>query len=431
MKIFHGSNLLPEGLEIGEPIKNVSSAINGLGICYVIAYSRDPAQDNLGASGSNYNGCIVNGIASGLWYYISNMNNCLTMLQTISNAGFADSVVAVYSIPTIAILGWDPTYSIEELDDRYQVWGFWVNNQFESNGREINFNSTPSTLNGYTPRNQKLRTYPYCYLGYEPSNGSRNIFRYEDFTNGTPSFSMRSEINPNPTVFFIPKNYKGDNLNVTESATLNGYPTISYHTDFFNSWLAQNSGIVSLNMQQEQFNYQLGIAKDSVNYVGNSINNALSMNIGQFVNDSANVLLNTYGDSVNHDFYVQRQMAQIEKQSMLSNPSSMGSGNTTLLGYDLQKEDVFTRYTIKSQFAERIDLFFDMYGYLTNKLKVPNLYNRPNWNYVKTIGANITGHGATGNVPQTELQIIRNMFDNGVTLWHNPATFLDYSQNNR
>ena len=29
-----------------------------------------------------------------------------------------------------------------------------------------------------------------------------------------------------------------------------------------------------------------------------------------------------------------------------------------------------------------------------------------------------------------ELKLIKNMFDNGVTFWHNPNTFLDYSQNN-
>lgn len=114
---------------------------------------------------------------------------------------------------------------------------------------------------------------------------------------------------------------------------------------------------------------------------------------------------------------------------MLPNNSSIGT-NAGMLGYGYQNSDVFTRYTIKSQFAQRIDEYFDMYGYKTNRLKLPNLSNRPNWNYVKTIGANIvptTGHG----VPQEDLQEIKAIFDNGVTLWHNTTTFLDYSQNNR
>ena len=96
------------------------------------------------------------------------------------------------------------------------------------------------------------------------------------------------------------------------------------------------------------------------------------------------------------------------------------------MGYDLNNKNIFTRYTIKKQFAERIDKFFDMYGYLTNTVKIPNLNNRPNWNYVKTIGANIIA-----DIPQQDLQILKDMFNNGVTLWHNKDTFLDYSQNNR
>lgn len=82
------------------------------------------------------------------------MNKVLDMLKIINTAGFGDDVKAVYSIPTVAILGWDSSYTIEELDDRYEVWGFWVNNQFYGDGRDFTLNSTPTSLDGYTPRNR-------------------------------------------------------------------------------------------------------------------------------------------------------------------------------------------------------------------------------------------------------------------------------------
>jgi hypothetical protein len=66
-----------------------------------------------------------------------------------------------------------------------------------------------------------------------------------------------------------------------------------------------------------------------------------------------------------------------------------------------------------------------MYGYQVNTLKVPNITGRRNWNYIKTIDINITG-----NIIQEDMQKIKNIFNNGVTLWHNPSTYLDYSQNN-
>lgn len=86
----------------------------------------------------------------------------------------------------------------------------------------------------------------------------------------------------------------------------------------------------------------------------------------------------------NHELYVKSQMAQVEKQKLLPDNGTLSSSNATLLGYNLMNNNIFTTYTIKRQFAERIDKYFDMFGYTTNKIKVPNLNNRPNWNYVKT-----------------------------------------------
>lgn len=205
-----------------------------------------------------------------------------------------------------------------------------------------------------------------------------------------------------------------------------GYPILSTKTDYFNAWLAQNSSILSVQMQQEQYNYQADAIKTGVNFMSDTITSAFNMDIGGTIKNSVNAGIDLAKLDKNHEFYIKGQMAQVEKQALLPDKVTMGSSNTTLISYDLLRENIFTRYNIKYQFAERIDKFFDMYGYLTNTLKVPNISNRPNWNYVKTIGCNFTGE-----IPQNDLIQIKNMFDNGITLWHNPQTFYDYSQNNR
>lgn len=289
-----------------------------------------------------------------------------------------------------------------------------------------NLNARPSTIDGYTPRNKKLLTYPYLYLGFNPQNGTSKIYRYEDFLNATPSFKIISEINPNPEVQFIPQNYRGDlGDSLCDNATMGGYPNISYRTDVYNTWLAQNSEIINLQMQQEAFNYKVDVIKAGVDFAGNTVSGAINQNVlGSLVN-AANTGLTMASLDKNHEFYVKNMMAQVEKQQMLPDKASLSSSNATLLGYDLMKKNIFARYSIKSQFAQRIDRFFDMYGYLTNTVKLPNLNNRSNWNYVKTIGANIIG-----DIPQMDLQEIKELFNNGITLWHNTATFLDYSQSN-
>ena len=82
--------------------------------------------------------------------------------------------------------------------------------------------------------------------------------------------------------------------------------------------------------------------------------------------------------------------------------------------------------SIKQEYARIIDRYFSCYGYKTNLVKVPNITGRRNWNYVKTQECNFTGN----DVPQEDLNVIRTMFNNGVTLWHNPSTIFDYTQNN-
>ena len=239
---------------------------------------------------------------------------------------------------------------------------------------------------------------------------------------------MISEINPNPNVYVIPKNYKGANENIEESGVINGFPQISWANDVFNTWLAQNTQFIELAREQESFNYIQNVGKTGVNMVGNMFgmmsgdSNTMASSFSNFINSG----LDMANYDKNHEFFIKGQMAEQEYHSKLPNNASMGNSNATLLGYNKFNKNIFTRFSIKRQFAERIDKFFDMYGYLTNTVKLPNLNNRPNWNYIKTIGLNVIA-----DIPQLDLQEIKYMFDNGITLWHNTATFLDYSQNNR
>ena len=78
------------------------------------------------------------------------------------------------------------------------------------------------------------------------------------------------------------------------------------------------------------------------------------------------------------------------------------------------------------EFAKIIDDYFSMYGYKINEIGIPNITGRENWNYVKTINCNFDGDG----IPQTDMETIRKMFDNGVTFWHNPSTMYNYNNSN-
>lgn len=423
-----GNYLIPEGLEFGELNVEAMAEIDDLDPVYMVAYSGDA----IGSTPLSQDGFSYNGIPSSITFIMCNNIGGFQAFLNILNANAqGDKIVTCFTVPKIALK--DRIAQNEPDPSVHYYYYDPIQENYLQTPIIKNLVSTPSTLDGYSPRNQKLRTYPYLYLGFNPQNGSSKIYRYEDFLNGTPSFKIISEINPNPIVQFIPQNYRGaSGDSLSDNATMCGYPTLSYKTDVFNVWLAQNSETISLQMEQEKFNYNLEGMKATGGLLGNifgagmaGFNKDASGALGSLTS-TANSALDIVKLDKDHEFYVKNVMAQIEKQKLLPDNVSLSSSNATLLGYQLMNNNIFTRYSIKREFAERIDQFFDMYGYTVNELKNININSRPNWNYIKTQGANILG-----DIPQYDLQTIKEMFDNGITFWHNPATFLDYSQNNR
>ena len=72
----------------------------------------------------------------------------------------------------------------------------------------------------------------------------------------------------------------------------------------------------------------------------------------------------------------------------------------------------FYKMSIKQEYAKIIDDFFSMYGYKVNEVKIPNVTGRTNWNYVKTIDANILG-----DIPQEDM-VISDPIQQGDTVIH-------------
>lgn len=447
-----GANRINEGLETGEYVIKKNYSINDLNPYYVIAYVGERinvnATENISTPQRGYK---YNGVYSSVCFIVCNDDGFNYLMSLMPNEDNSNNILTIFTVPKLA-------FHIPSGSTSWSTNGYYViNENMMTNPTYLNnfFDAltTSSDFEGYVPKNKKLLQYPFTYLGFTPLNGNKKIFRYEDFKNFKPNFDIMSEINPNPNVCFVPRNYNRINPNqeflcTEELCNMSGYPNISYKTDVFNTWLAQNQEILNLSLSQELTSYQqqtanniMGLAQDSVNAglnVANSVSNSTKSKngngsngfgiVGEIFNAIANATnrgVNQGFSDKNHELNVQMQMAQVEKQKMLPDTANLSS-SATILGYSLINDNIFNTYIIRRQYAERIDKYFDMYGYKTNTLKIPNLNNRPNWNYVKTINANLIG-----NIPQNDLIAIKTFFDNGITLWHNPATYLDYSQNNR
>lgn len=147
--------------------------------------------------------------------------------------------------------------------------------------------------------------------------------------------------------------------------------------------------------------------------------------IGLGIATGGGAALASAGAVVSGGMGIAQTLGQVYEHSLTPN-SARGNVNAGDINVCSSKNGFFFyQMCIKQEYAKIIDGFFSAYGYKVNTYKTPNITGRTNWNYVKTIDCNITG-----NVPQTDLQEIKDMFNNGVTFWHNPTTFLDYSQTN-
>lgn len=437
--IYHGSNLVPESLEIGEPKISGTAEFDELEPAYIIAFAGQQygnVGETISQSGFKYNG-ILSGITFFLCSTIEQVQNNMALINADTTYNSQQNVITIFSIPRLALQTWvniieNPSGTLPD-QAILVMYGKKLTENWKEPPITKTLVSTPSTIDGYTPRNQKLRQYPYLYLGFNPANGTSKIFRYEDFASGTPSFKIMSEVNPNPSVYFIPQNYRGQSGDsLSDAVALGGYPTISYKTDTFNSWLAQNKNFVEINRERENLSYNQTKQKQAlsaISSVGELAGSAITGNLGGVANSISNLAglgIESTSNEKSHELNIREQMAQIEVQQLVPDNVTMSSSNATLLGYEQIDKNIFTRYNIKRQFAEKIDLYFDMYGYQTNTLKVPNINNRPNWNYIKTLSANING-----NIPQMDLAEIKELFNSGITLWHNPNNFKNYSVNNR
>lgn len=363
-KIFHGSNLIPESLEIGEPKVAGTASFDELKQCYIVAFSGDSMfTQTISQDGYSYNG-IPSSVTFILCNNIGGLNACL---HFINEAQQGDKIVSVFSIPRLAV-----KTRLAELESPDPSVTTYVSDPMTYNYTQSavtkTLTSTPSSLDGYTPRNQKLRTYPYLYVGFNPANGTNKVFRYEDFANGTPTFNLISEINPNPSVYFIPQNYRGQTGDsLSDVISLNGYPNISYKNDVFNSWLAQNSGFLQINQERENLNYSQNKFQSGLNLISGitgMVGNIAGGNASGTINSMTSLggtAIGAISNEANHELNIREQMATIEAQKLVPDNVTMSGSNATLLGYNKIHENIFTRYNIKAEFARKIDKYFDQF----------------------------------------------------------------------
>ena len=390
-----GIHTIPENVELGEYI--VDNKINGRNFAQVMNVIVGSTVDLDGTSFPAINGSEVGGIYSGVKYYeFTNVNSLNNVLQDLAKDGKSESITSMFMGCSVFYDSDNASSSrvMNIIRDSGAVkttpWSYTI-----LGGDSIVPPNKPTSLDTYVPKNNKLFTFPFCYLMASNNAGSNAIYKYELFSSNDCDFRYVGVLTPGMSIRMQPLNYNNQSINNEEGLNLAKFPICNWNTDVYTNWLTQNSVNIATSVGGGLLATGVGVA------TGNPV----------AVSGGLLSIANSVGEVYKHSLVPPQVEGNINNGDVI-----FSSGNLQITMYQM---------TIKKEMAKVIDDYFTMYGYKVNSLEVINPHKRTYFDYIKTIGCNIIG-----NVPQTDLEEIRKLFDDGITIWHNTSHFLDYSVNN-
>lgn len=379
-----GDNLLPDDLALGDYIlDNVTKANMTSNLKVYIAATFD---ENF----APYYGDTVGNVYTGVKFNEFDLGDDTAIQNFISGATerqLSDGIVSIFIAPKMT-------------------------GTTSSSPNVQNFSASlvqSGAIDGYTPRNNKLYTFPYNFLYVYTDSGLSTEYAYEYFSGGSADFSCYSAYSSAPELVLVPENYKGATLNLNEKMSLGGFPQCAYNIDSYKAWVAQNAD---------------GFWIQNAQNIANSLFGAGSYGVSSSSNAGVLSALNVGNNLANAGFSVAKDLNTINVLQRMPNAARGSSTGGATFTNDL-KDFYFGNMHVRAEFARMIDDYWTMYGYPKRRVAIPDITARPQFTYTKTIGAYIYGEA-----PAADLQEIASYFDNGITFWKNPANVGNYSVNN-
>lgn len=450
-----GANTIPEGLDTGEYICNdvldfryadpdTVSLPAGAGDLMVCAQVTTLKWSNANYfDGPTYN--ILNSVPQGCyviaWPLAAGLGALYTLTGAYDAAGKGDAIISMFIVPKGITPSWtlytghgtmsgnDQYYYPADTKNATVITGY-NNSGTPIDSLDVAINTT---VDGYTPKNNKLKVAPYNYFTITNNNGTDIEFYYEDF-NGTPSFYVEGSFEQGGDIAIVPSNSKrtignGRGTGWTESISAGRMPQVSWLSDYYLNWQAKNGKNVAIQTGLQAAGMALGVLNPLATQAATHATGVDTAVQRGYFPDEIQMSVNAggpIGSVLNFASSVANTQNAVRNAKMVP-AQARGNQSSSTLSY---ASGMLTRFTarkmsVRQEYAKSIDNYFSMFGYKINRVKIPNFTGRQNWNYVKTIGFN-----CVGDVPDADIEEYKNIFDAGVTLWHNPSTFMDYTQNN-
>lgn len=403
-----GAHTLPESLETGEYVINSTGAVEtDLDTCYTcIGVTWLPDNTPFYTANRVYGG-VFSGVSYLLFKFTESASKFVRAIDELGKDSSA-SIVNIFMIPQ-ALTGVsydDQRWFTANLGNQTGINACVLPNVIDRTLRNDITLGTQSTLNGYTPRNNKMYTFPYNYLSITNNTGVEVPYHYEDFINNTPIFNLVGTITPSCSLMLYPSNYKKSSASKSGynwGIPVGKYPMGSWNSDQYTNWLTANG----------------------INILGQRIDAPTSQALMGTFGALASAGASDY-EGIGSGLGTMFNAVQENYRHSLQSPTIGGQVNSGDITYAHGKmSPTYYKMSIKQEYARIIDDYFTLYGYKVNDVKTPNIHKRSNWDYIKTIKVNLEG-----DIPENDMEKIRTMFDNGCTFWHTTTYFLDYTRTN-
>ena len=416
-----GEHTYPENLEHGPYMCNSYTEVGGYDVeqCYRVVATTWLPTNTPGLTPTQYYGGVFSGV-----YMIAFPTNtdATNFLLAIDGLGRASSIVAVFMAPANLCVPNTPFQADLKskannmngtvVDKTYHIEALFIgnNNGVMSDYGDITV-SINNTLNGYTPKNKKLYSWPYNYLLVTNHVGSNAEFHYEDFIGNSPIFNLIGVLSVGCSIKLYPKNY---NLIADDNTTHPGFnsgilaakfPICSYKSDSFVNWMTQQS-----------------------------VNRTMAK-VGAAARIIAMTQQELGGDDTQYASLFRQQanyVSEVYEHSLVA-PQAMGSLNAAEVTFARNEQNFgFYKMSIKSEYARKIDAYFNKFGYQVNEIKLAEQITRPYWNFVQIGPYENIGYPNNNNVsvPANDMENINKIYRSGVTIWHDHDALGNYNLNN-
>lgn len=343
-------------------------------------------------------GKLYSGVYQGLYfYYFTNIEALNGVITDLEEQGL-DSIVFISLIPTFNM-------GMMSIGERGLLGGSTAPHSVTI---DVPFAETQTKFGNYAPVNAKMGMYPYHCLTVSNHAGDEAEYKPEDFGSlSSISFKLYGDVSAAPSLVLTPLNYKGVDNFYDAGITISGFPQCSFNSDTFKLWLAKN-----------QFSQPMGYISGALQIAGGIAATVATSGVGAAVGGGAAIVSGaaTIANTANSRYQASKE------------PNRGQSGNTRNNLLTAMKHNKFHFYSrkIREDRARMIDEYFTMFGYQTNRVKVPNMSSRPAFNYVQTVNINISG-----GIPNDDMQRLKRIFNEGVTLWKSAVAVGNYGVQNR